>query len=166
MNRTIIDTTYMTMLMIFISTAFAMPATAGEPLQITLNKTTILRLAGNASTVTVGEPAVAAISVESPRLIFIVGKEAGETNLLILGANNEELHNFDIVVVPEGQRHLTVHRGSTEVTTYNCNPRCTPVKTPGEPLSGGASAGGGGAGGLLDSLGAQAGAESSAAAAE
>ena len=152
--------------MIFIGTAFAVSARVGQPLQVTLNKTTILRLASNASTVTVGEPAVAAISVESPRLIFIVGKEAGETNLLILDANNEELHNFDIVVVPEGQRHLTVHRGSSELTTYNCNPRCTPVKTPGEPLSGGASSGGGGAGGLLDSLGAQSGTDGSAAPAE
>ena len=156
----------MTVLMVFVSIAFTVPLEAGQPLEVILNKTTILRLASNASTVTVGEPAVAAISVESPQLIFIVGKEAGETNLLILDANNEELYDFDIVVVPEGQRHLTVHRGSTELTTYNCNPRCTSVKTPGEPLSGGASAGGGGAGGLLDSLGTQAGAESSAAAEE
>lgn len=166
MNRKTVDTAFMTLLMIFISIPLALPAGAGEPLQVTLNKTTVLRLASNASTVTVGEPAVAAISVESPRLIFIVGKEAGETNLLILNANNEELYNFDVVVVPEGQRHITVHRGSSELTTYNCSPRCTPVKTPGEPLSGGASAGGGGAGGLLDSLGAQSGTDGSAAAAE
>ena len=127
-----------------IFSVFGLPALAGEPLQVTLNKTTILRIARDASTVTIGNPEVADISVESPRLIFLVGKEAGETNLLILDASDTEIHDFDLVVVPESARHLTVHRGATEVTTFNCAPRCTPVKTPGEPLSGSAGASGGG----------------------
>lgn len=129
------------------------PALAGEPLQVTLNKTTILRIARDASTVTIGNPDVADISVESPRLIFLVGKEAGETNLLILDANDSEIHDFEIVIVPESRRHLTVHRSATDVTTFNCDPRCTAVKTPGEPLAAGAGAASGGAGDALGSLG-------------
>ena len=134
----------------FVLSVFGLPTMVGEPLQVTLNKTTILRIARNASTVTIGNPEYADITVESPRLIFLVGKEVGETNLLILDANDAEIHDFDIVVVPESRRHLTVHRSATEVTTFNCDPRCTAVKTPGEPLSG--DAGGGGGASALDAL--------------
>ncbi len=137
-----------------ILSGFGWPALAGDPLQVTLNKTTILRIARDASTVAIGNPEVADISVESPRLILLVGKQAGETNLLILDASDAEIHDFNLVVVPESARHLTVHRGATEVTTFNCEPRCTAVKTPGEPLSGDADASGS-AGDPLSSLSAQ-----------
>jgi hypothetical protein len=133
---------------VFILSVFSLPSWAGEPLRVALNKTALLRIAHDASTVTIGNPEVADIVVESPRVILIVGKEAGETNLLILDANYAEIHDFDVIVIPQSVRHLTVHRSVTEVTTFNCNPRCTAIKTPGaSPSSGGGSSASSGSGG-------------------
>ena len=140
---------------VLILSVFSLPSWAGEPLRVALNKTALLRIAHDASTVTIGNPEVADIVVESPRVILIVGKEAGETNLLILDANYTEIHDFDLIVIPQSVRHLTGHRSVSEVSTFNCDPRCTAVKTPGEALSsgGGSSASSGSGGSPLSALG-------------
>ena len=130
----------------------SLPSWAGEPLRVALNKTSVLRIESNVSNVSIGNPEIADILVESPRLILVVPKKTGETNLLIFDSKNAEIHNFDIIVSPQSLRHLTLYRSTTGVTTFNCDPRCTAVKTPGEPISSGGSSstgtGGSGAGGL------------------
>ena len=120
---------------------------AGEPLRVALNKTSILRIERNVSNVSIGNPEIADILVETPRLILIVPKKAGETNLLLFDSNNAAINDFDIIVSPQSLRHLTLYRSTTGVTTFNCDPRCTAVKTPGEPISGGDSGSGGSASG-------------------
>ena len=120
----------------------ALPATA-EVIRIPIDKAEILRLDTAASVVVVGSPEVADAIVESPRLILLIGKRAGETNLLLMNGKGEQIREYKLLVVPESDRHVTVHRGSEIVNTLSCNPTCVGVKNPG--LEGSEKKGGGGA---------------------
>lgn len=130
----------------------ATPA-AADVIRIPLDKAEILRLDTAASVVVVGSPEVADAVVESPKLILLIGKKTGETNLLLMNGKGEQIREYKLLVVPESDRHVTVHRGSEIVNTLSCNPTCVGVKNPGlegsEKKGGGADkmpAGGGGGG--------------------
>ncbi len=113
-----------------------------ETINVTLDKARVLRVERPIATVSIGNNDIATVSVESLRLIFLTGKAVGETNLVILDKKGNEIANYDIVVAPETERHVTIHRGTTGVVTLSCDPRCTTVgnpKTLGD-TSGGAAA--------------------------
>lgn len=126
-------------------------AAVAETLTVTLDKTTVLRPGKDVSIVMVGNPDIADVSVESARLVFVIGLTVGETNLLLLNRKGREIASYDIVVAPEVGRHVTVNRGADSVSTLSCDPRCTGVANPGieesGPSGGGAAASGGAAAG-------------------
>lgn len=100
-----------------------------ETLQVLLDKTALLRLKHPATVVLVGNPEIADITVRTPNFILIHGRSIGETNLIILDGGDREVANYDIVVSPQVNRHITINR-STEMETMSCNPRCTVVANP------------------------------------
>lgn len=109
---------------------------AAEILEITLNKGRLIRLSRNANVVLVAEPSIADAVIQSPRLIFILGKKPGETNLFILDNDGREILQTELIVRPNPLRHVTVHRSSAEAT-LSCDPRCVAVATPGAAKGGG-----------------------------
>ena len=125
----------------------AVGSAVAETLTVTLDKTTVLRPAKDVSIVMVGNPDIADVSVESARLVFVIGLTVGETNLLLLNRKGREIASYDIVVAPELGRHVTVNRGADSVPTLSCDPRCTGVANPGNEESGSSAAGGGAASG-------------------
>ena len=108
-------------------------AFAAEMVDVTVDKGTLLRLEANAKVVLVAEPGIADAVIESPRLIFILGRRPGETNLYVLDAAGREIMNADVVVRPDKTTHVSVTR-STRTATLSCAPRCATVETPGLPL--------------------------------
>jgi hypothetical protein len=121
-------------------------------LRVSLDKSSTLHLNGVASIVTVGAPSIADVTVVSPKLILVLGRKVGETNLIILGSGGVQIAAYNIIVVPQVERHVTIHKSTDGVTTLSCNPRCAGVKNPGidtEPgaTGGAASAPAGGASG-------------------
>lgn len=124
-------------------------AAAAEIMNIIVDKVHIVRLNRDASVVMIANPNIADVAVESPRLIFIIGRNPGETNLYILDGNGRQLLYKDLVVLANPERHVTVHRATQEVT-FSCAPRCAQVVTPGAAdakKAGGAAGGAGKAGG-------------------
>jgi hypothetical protein len=107
-------------------------AVQAEPLQIRLDKAEILRLPEPASVIFVGNPDIADVTIESPTLIFIIGRSAGETNLIIFDDAGEQTGDFDLVVLAEHERHVTVNRSTDLLSTFNCDPRCIEVENPSE----------------------------------
>lgn len=105
-------------------------AAAAEPLEVIMEKGHLIRLTQDAKVVLVAEPGIADAVIESPRLIFILGKRPGETNLFILDSAGREILQADLVVRPNPARHVTVHRNTAEAT-LSCLPRCVSVATPG-----------------------------------
>ena len=93
---------------------------------VELNKTEIVRLPGAASSIIVGNPKIADVTVQSSDLIFVVGRGFGETNLIILDAQGNTMMNADLQVVntlPENGVRL--YNGSSR-ETYSCIPFCGP----------------------------------------
>ena len=107
------------------------PALA-DTLNVRLDKAQILRLDVPAAIIVVGNPDIADVTVENPTLLFVMGRSAGETNLLILDAAGEEIMNLDLAVIGELDRHVTVHRDTVQISTYSCSPRCVEVANPSE----------------------------------
>ena len=99
---------------------------------VTVHKGAILRMRPQrpAKIVLVADPEIADVVIESPLLIFILGRQPGVTNLFVLDEKEREIHNLDIVVRPNEEDPVSVHRGTKE-TTLNCAPRCHVVATPG-----------------------------------
>lgn len=103
-----------------------------EPVRVVVDKAHLMRLDTDASVVMVANPTIADVAVESPRMVFIVGREPGETNIFVLDSNGNEIVQSDLVVVPKTDRHVTVHRVTEDATveaTLSCAPRCAEVVT-------------------------------------
>lgn len=112
----------------------------GASVRVVLDKTHSLTLARPAASVVVGQPQIADVTVASPRRIIVIGKQVGETSLVILDNRGQTLFDASLTVVPEVQRHVTIHKGTDSVLTLSCAPRCTGVKNPGTGDSAGGSA--------------------------
>jgi hypothetical protein len=115
-------------------------AAEAEPLVVNLDKAHMMRLAKPAHRVVVGNPAIADVTLETPVLMSIFGKTAGETSLLILGDDDREILSQPIVVTTTTDRTVSVHLpgsdgpGSRE---YSCLAnRCLRVPAPGYAASG------------------------------
>lgn len=109
---------------------------AADALVVTLNKARALSLPADARHVVVGNPAIADVTVETPRLLFLFGKVAGETSLVVLDGARRPILDVSLIVSPEDDRHVSVHgpgagaqSGSVE-TNYSCGSRCVRVLAP------------------------------------
>ncbi len=107
----------------------ALPAGAAEPLRVTVGKAHLMRLDIDAAIIMIADPTVADVVLESPRLLFILGKAPGETNLYVLDVNGAEIVHTDVVVVPNADREVTLNR-NTLGATFSCAPRCAPTTEP------------------------------------
>jgi Flp pilus assembly secretin CpaC len=111
----------------------ATDATA-DRIRVEVDKATLIRLEKDADVVFIGNPSIADVTVESPRMLFILGLFPGETSLRILDSDGKDVVATNIVVVPTEERTVTVNRnvagaGQAEIT-YSCDPRCALVRTP------------------------------------
>lgn len=99
---------------------------AASPVSVEVGKSRVMRINGDASVIMIGEPTIADVIVERNGLVFLLGRQPGETNLFILDQDGNTVLSTDVVVVPVEPRHVTVNRGTGEATV-TCNPRCAPV---------------------------------------
>ncbi len=119
-------------------------ADAAGVITVEIGKAKMVRLTRTPDVVMLGNPAVADVVVEENGLLFLLGREPGETNLLILDGEGKVVMSTPIVVGPVQKRRVTIDSGQ-ESFTLSCNPRCVPVATPqgtGATTAGAAGAGG------------------------
>lgn len=103
----------------------AIPVSAGERVEI--NKTHIVNLPQAAAAVIVGNPDIADVSVHSDRMLFLLGRSYGETDLLVLDSYGNTILNTDVTVISSQNPNLVkvtnIGQGSE---SYNCTPNCLP----------------------------------------
>ncbi|MBC8242190.1 MAG: pilus assembly protein N-terminal domain-containing protein [Alphaproteobacteria bacterium] len=104
-------------------------AETGDTIALEIGKAQLIRLTTTPDVVMLGNPAVADVVLEDNGLLFLLGREPGETNLLILNKAGKVILSSSVIVVPLSKRRVTVDRGP-EVFTLSCDPRCVPVATP------------------------------------
>lgn len=100
-----------------------------ETIRVEVNQAEIIRLEADAQIVHIANPAIADVVVESPRLLFVLGRAPGQTGLFILDANGKEVINADLLVTPNNNHEVTLNRNAVELT-YSCSPRCVVTNVP------------------------------------
>lgn len=84
------------------------------------------------STVYVGNPMVADVSVIDSRHAFVLGKGFGQTNIVALDADGKQVVNEQVSVFGHTASTVVLHRGAAQAT-YNCaSSRCEIAPMPGD----------------------------------
>ncbi|MFM9975414.1 MAG: pilus assembly protein N-terminal domain-containing protein [Beijerinckiaceae bacterium] len=117
-------------LLVGIATA---PATgyAEETINLTLDRATVIRTPARTTTVVIGNPAIADVSIQKSGVMVLTAKSYGETNLLALDSEGQLVSESWLKVQASTRNTLVVQRGG-ETETYSCEPLCKPTVTLGD----------------------------------
>jgi hypothetical protein len=101
-------------------------AHAADTIDITLDQAKVLQLPPNTTTVIVGNPVIADVTMlRRTNQMVLTGKGYGETNMIALDSEGNAIG--ESVVKVSGINHgIIVQRGMAR-ETYSCNPRCQPT---------------------------------------
>ncbi len=104
----------------------AAPALATDTIEVVLDQAKVLQLPLNTSTVIVGNPIIADVTMlRRTNQMVLTGKGYGQTNMIALDAEGNAVG--ESVVKVSGSTHgLVVQRGMAR-ETYSCAPRCQPT---------------------------------------
>jgi hypothetical protein len=111
--------------------AVAVPAVAGEPIVVQLDQARILKLPDRATTVVIGNPLIADLSIQPGGLTVVTGKGYGATNVIVLDRAGAVLLETNVEVRGPTDPIVVVYRGVTR-ETFSCTPECAPRITLGD----------------------------------
>ncbi|MFN3743647.1 MAG: pilus assembly protein N-terminal domain-containing protein [Hyphomicrobiaceae bacterium] len=104
--------------------ALAPAAVAGD-LVVKYDQSQLLRVPRPVSSIIIGNPSIADVTVQSPNLLVVTGRTFGITNVIALDADRNVIQDQRVVVVRDGTSQVSLYRG-TKRETYNCAPHCNP----------------------------------------
>lgn len=114
-------------------TALAAAGSAfAEDIRVDTDQTTAVKLSQPAKTVIIGNPLIAEVTVVDSKTVYVMGRLSGQTNLVAVDANGNEVFNGKVSVRPSDFQMVTLHKGSTGPRTYSCAPKCEWVVMPGD----------------------------------
>lgn len=118
------------------SPAFAagkMAVSKNEAVALALDEVHTLTFRAPVSTVYVGNPTIADVTMIDARHAFVQGKGYGRTNLVALNRDNVQVFNSRITVTGnDGGGTVTLNRGAQRVTLNCAGGRCEPTPMPGD----------------------------------
>ncbi len=105
----------------------AAPALAqSRPLSVEIDHTARLNLRGAASSVVVGNPQIADVTVVDEHTLFISGRGFGVTEIVVLDGMGRTIYQSEVVVSSPSSGQVRVWRGSA-VTDMACSTTCAPT---------------------------------------
>jgi len=99
------------------------PAQAADMINIVLDQAVVTKLPDRISTIVVGNPLIADVSIQSGGLLIVTGKGYGVTNMLAFDRNGAVLMERTLRVQGPTDSVLVVYRG-VERESYSCTPMC------------------------------------------
>ena len=107
--------------------ALALPtiqASAGQVLEVEVDDSKMLTLPAAPGAVIIGNPSIADVSVQGQQ-IFVHGRNFGQTNLMILDLNGNQIASFDLISMHTKQTAVTVFKGDSRAKySYVCGSLC------------------------------------------
>jgi Pilus formation protein N terminal region len=103
----------------------AAPAHAASQVVVHLDQARLIKLPERATTVVIGNPLIADLTLEHNGLAVITGKGYGETNVVVLDKDGSVLAEHDIQVQGPIDPTVVVYRGADVRETYSCTPDCS-----------------------------------------
>jgi len=114
----------------------AMPAYAAgrnDSVALALDEVHTLTFRTPVSTVYVGNPTIADVTMIDARHAFVQGKGYGRTNIMALNRDNVMVFNTHVTVTGnQGGGTVTLNRGAQRVTLNCAGGRCEPTPMPGD----------------------------------
>ena len=104
----------------------AISSARANDIRIALDQAAPLRLSAPAEGVAIGNPAIAGVSVQNDRFLFVTGRAYGTTNLVVVGREGQVLYSGRITVTPDETNVVMVTRGAT-TARFECTPLCRPT---------------------------------------
>jgi Flp pilus assembly secretin CpaC len=108
--------------LVIMASAAPVAASAAEAITVILDQASIAPLPESATTVVVGNPLIADVSVQASGTMVVTGKGYGVTNLIALDRAGRVLARR-LVLVRSPADTVTVYRGIAR-ETYSCAPDC------------------------------------------
>lgn len=102
----------------------ASPSSANE-IRVALDQAFPIRLSETAEGVAVGNPSIAAVSVQNDHFLFVTGRSYGSTNLVVVGAGGRVLYSGRVTVIPDETDVVMVTRAG-QTARLECTPLCRP----------------------------------------
>src|SRR5439155_9529009 len=100
---------------------FAAPAP--ETVAVNVDQAKLVRLPGKVSTIVVGNPMIADVTLQPGGIVVVTGKGYGATNFIALDRAGEVVVDRIIQVEGPTDQLVTVYRG-VERESYSCMPIC------------------------------------------
>lgn len=109
--------------MLLLSTAAAVAEPASQPISVNVDQAKLVKLPERISTIIVGNPLIADVTLQSGGLVVVTGKGYGATNVIAMDRTGAVLVDRLIQVEGPNDKVVTVYRG-TERESYSCLPIC------------------------------------------
>lgn len=94
-----------------------------DRIAVYVDQAKLVRLPAKVSTIVVGNPLIADVTMQSGGIVVVTGKGYGATNFIAMDRNGEVLVDRQIQVEGPSEQLVTVHRG-VERESYSCMPIC------------------------------------------
>ena len=102
------------------------PVLAADVISVTLDQAKIINLPDGATTIVIGNPIVADITMlKRNNQMILTGKGYGETNLIALDSNGAAVGESIVRVI--GPTSAVVVQRGLDRESYSCAPRCEPT---------------------------------------
>ena len=125
-----------------LATAFAAVTSTGAVAEDTAEKAAqmrvdydqslVMRLDRAAKTVLIGNAQVADAQLVNERTIYVLGRMFGNTNIIALDADGNEISNTSITVGAPDTMQVTLYRGPRGQRNLACAPKCERTVTQGD----------------------------------
>jgi Flp pilus assembly secretin CpaC len=102
-----------------------MSTAAARDIRVALDQAFPIRLSEAAEGVAIGNPAIAGVSVQNDRFLFVTGRSYGSTNLVVVGAGGRVLYSGRVQVIADETDVVVVTRAG-ETARLECTPLCRP----------------------------------------
>lgn len=104
---------------------------SSETVTVVMDQAKVFRIAAPASTIIIGNPAIADATMQDAQTMVITGRTYGTTNLIVLDTEGETIADAQIVVEGPKLNRVTVYR-STIRYSYSCTDTCEASVVPGD----------------------------------
>ena len=116
----------------FLAVTPAYAADKNAAVALALDEVHTLTFRTPVSTVYVGNPTIADVTMIDARHAFVQGKGYGRTNIMALNRDNVMVFNTHVTVTGSQGGTVTLNRGAQRVTLNCAGGRCEPTPMPGD----------------------------------
>src|SRR6204780_3536785 len=103
--------------------AVAFAETAPDAIAVNVDQAKLVKLPARVTTIVVGNPLIADVSLQTGGIIVVTGKGYGATNFIAMDRSGEVLVDRVIQVEGPTDQLVTIYRG-VERESYSCMPVC------------------------------------------